>query len=290
MLASVTFLLLAALSLKAAADNVHSIPQSITDGIMTYKEHEAYVDFLEVLLANDQAAEAYSQSFTGHSFFDMFKVAAKCTAHIWQYPPHLENGKGAKHGCRLDMLKNPCVIYSFGSGNNFYFEAELKRFSECQIHIFDCYTNEVGAPSGVDYHKWCVDDHDIPEKNRYTITSIMQKLGHSKIDFLKLSIEGSETFVIPQLAHLLAESRPLQIAVKLNAWPDMLNDRRSANKVRETVELALALDRMGYRLLSRDDQIAEPCCSELVFGLPDNLPGGQATFPYGYINTPRHAH
>lgn len=270
--------LLALVPFGTALDRQFSDTQSITDGILTDKEYDAYIEFLELLRTDDRAAELYVQSHKGHSFFNMFKVSVRCPTPLVLYPS--DGRDGSYYMCNMDKLQKPCVIYSVGSENNFIFEEAIEKFG-CEVHTFDCYASGQGAPPSVNYHKWCVDGH-IWREDHYTIPALIEKLGHKKIDILKIDVEGAEYPAIPRLAGLTYEQLPVQVAVEIHPWPQMPGNQRSVTKLRETLELMLQLHRMGYRLASRDDYPPAPCCSQFLFVLPDRLPGGPAPFPYGF--------
>lgn len=281
LLKSVGFIwLTSAIAVQAAFNKITLDTQSITDGIMTDKEYAAYIEFLETLRNNRWAAQAYCDTYTGHSFFNMFKISARCSSPLVLYPP--DGRDGSYYACNMDKLRKPCVIYSIGSENNFIFEEAIEKFG-CEIHTFDCHASGHGAPASVQYHKWCIDGHNW-RGDHFTIGTLMSKLDHKKIDFLKIDIEGTEYPSLPRLADLPPESLPEQIAVEIHPWPELPGHKRTVWKLHATLDLILSLHRLGYRLLSRDDYTPAPCCSQFLFGLPHRLPGGPAPFPHGFAS------
>lgn len=246
--------------------------QAITQGEMSAREYAAYIDHLDVLSTDDRQAQAYVETHKGHSFFDLFRLSARCPAPMLQHPSHGRDG--SKYACNLAALPKPCVIYSIGSEGNFMFEEAVSQFG-CEIHTFDCYHNPVRPPAYLTYHPWCIDGHD--HDNHYTIPTIMNMLGHHHVDFLKMDIEGAEYPSLPKLEDLPPERRPAQIAVEIHPW----GHQRSVETLRRTISLMRSLARMNYRLLSREDNMPAPCCSEFVYGIPERLPGGVSPYPYG---------
>lgn len=125
------------------------------------------------------------------------------------------HGDGGKYICDIASLKTPrkerCVIYSFGSAGQDDFERALAELTTCQIHIFDptpgikhdmelrvkayganFYSIGLGGASHEINLKgvWeAVHQYDL---NIMSLPEIMDELNHTKIDILKVDIEGSE--------------------------------------------------------------------------------------------------
>ena len=75
----------------------------------------------------------------------------------------------------------------------------------------------------------------------YTIATIAEKLGHSRIDLLKLDIEGAEYEVLDGL--LVSPIRPTQILVEFH-------HRFFDNGLERTAEVIGRLQDAGYRIMS----------------------------------------
>jgi hypothetical protein len=251
--------------------------QIVTEGEMTEAEYEAYMNFVYRVRNEDALGQKYCDTHNEHSFFNIFKISARCPEPILQHPSHGRDG--SKMACNLKALKAPCVIYSFGSEGNFMFENDVAQFG-CEIHTFDCfYKPTPGAvPRHVNFYPYCVDGHD--HGNYYTIPSLMKMLNHTRVDYLKIDVEGAEHESLPKLKDIPYDQRPAQIAVEIHAWNDKPNSSRSLPKLKRALDLLISLHEMGYRLISREDNLPATCCSEFVFALPDRLPGGGASFPY----------
>lgn len=261
------------LSAWAAINRHFPDSQAITQGEMSAREYAAYIEHLDALSTDDRQAQAYVDTHKGHSFFDMFRLSARCPAPMVQHPSHGRDG--SKYACNLAALSRPCVIYSIGSEGNFMFEEAVSQFG-CEIHTFDCYHRPANPPAYLVYHPWCIDGHDHERDNHFTLPTIMNMLGHHRIDFLKMDIEGAEYQSLPKLEDLHPDRRPAQIAVEIHPW----GHHRNVETLRRTITLMKSLARMNYRLLSREDNMPAPCCSEFVYGIPERLPGGVSPYPY----------
>lgn len=235
-------------------------PFGLIVGDMSDAEYSQYIAWLKELRAE---GIWYSSAFNFNSFFDMFKTSATCQS-FRRYPEGLVDG--GKWVCNMERLKSPCVIYSIGSQGNYEFEASVLSFG-CEIHTFDCF-GDYGetAPPGVTFHKWCVSGRDIPEKNYYTVPTMMKMLGHERVDYLKMDVEGAEYYAIPQLLTLPRKQLPPQLGLEIHPFSEFWHlEVRSAATLRETVNLMLTFHELGYRLVSREDNCLAYCCSEFLY-------------------------
>jgi len=126
-------------------------------------------------------------------------------------------------------LDSNSVIYSFGVGDSVDFELELIEMVKAVIHAFDPtpYTLEwietIETPGQLKFHPWAVagedgelklfprlkkrgkrskvmwtTDEEQADRERavtvpaYSIPSLMKKLGHDRIDLVKMDVEGAE--------------------------------------------------------------------------------------------------
>lgn len=239
----------------------------LTTGQMTEDEYARWLEELHDLHAD---GSTYAGLYHGHNFFTMFKPSATCP--MQRYPPG--NVDGGKYVCSPEKFPKGCVIYSIGSEGNYLFEAALSKFG-CEIHTFDCFGDYGGnAPQGTTFHKWCVGGRDYTDgagRVFLTIPTMMSRLGHHRVDYLKMDVEGGEYFAVPQLLALPKERRPIQLGLEIHPISSFWEQRTHAT-MRATTELMLTIDDLGYRLVSREDNYQAKCCSEFVYILPDALP------------------
>lgn len=212
----------------------------------------------------------YIWNHSHYEFFDMFVPTYRCPDKIDRYPGGLvDGGKYVCSGGNL-MPRNKCLVYSFGSEGDYKFEAEILRNFGCEIHTFDCFGDYgASAPSGVTFHKWCVGGHD---NGRYfRMSTIMNMLGHERVDYVKMDVEGSEFFALPDLLALPRERLPLQFGLEIHAPSALHNQVRNHATLLATIDLMTIFDSLGYRLYSREDNCLNYCCSEFVYILADKV-------------------
>lgn len=90
-------------------------------------------------------------------------------------------------------LKKKCLVFSFGSSNDFSFEASvLKDLPGCEVHTFDHTIVPRNVPKGVHFHSWGLGAKDYGSIR--TLSTIMKHLNFGKkhsLEVLKLDIEGA---------------------------------------------------------------------------------------------------
>ena len=165
------------------------------------------------------------------------------------------------------------IIYSFGVGEDISFDLELVRqFGVC-VHAFDPTPRSIqwvraqSMPAEFVFYEYGIADFDgncqftppenpahvshslIRKKNTlptiqaavHRLTTIMEKLGHTRIDILKMDIEGAEYGVIADL--LSCKIRVDQLLVEFHhRWPEV--------GVRKTKQAIRALNQAGYRIFN----------------------------------------
>merc|ERR1711971_293962 len=183
----------------------------------------------------------------------------------------------------MDALSNEapdsnsrCVIYSIGGNNQWKFELDLLQTTNCYIHTFDC----TGAKARFDkqpsnersyFHHVCLGteyekgagDEECKDKNTkcgetWTLHQMQQKLGHNRIDLLKVDIEGWEWPLFESWPRLLNNTNqtilPKQIMVEIHyktqfsaLWPPNVHTHRKDFKsVDDLFALQRHLIQMGY--------------------------------------------
>ena len=170
-----------------------------------------------------QAAKRILRTATGKDLF--VKTQVDCSTVI------LGNAH-AKWGICTRELRPESVVYSFGIGQDISFDIELIEQFGLTVHAFDPtprskqWLSRQSLPEKFIYHEYGIAPYDgtalfNPPQNEFhvsysmlsngnpadsavaaevfSLTTIMKKLGHAKIDVLKMDIEGAEYQVIPSI-------------------------------------------------------------------------------------------
>ena len=183
------------------------------------------------------------------------------------------DGDGGKIVCAQELRHDLCVIYSLGSRLDFSFEIAAYNQTGCSIFTFDCTVGDVEhttVPDGVAFFPWCVGGkeekkvissdlgHTGELGQYYPLKTIMLKLGHKKVDLLKMDIERHEISVINSLDPLYA---PDQIVFETH----LHNAYGIWNRPMLYSEWRIMwnnLKQLGYTIFSYEPNTMCPCCCE----------------------------
>ena len=184
--------------------------------------------------------------------------------------------------CGLQFLQEGCIVYSIGGNNNWDFELDLLAKTPCQVHTFDCTgpKSRFKKPDKIrlHFHHICVAAEFIPAPkscdngpeticgSMMTIQQIQSLLNHTRIDLLKMDIEGFEWPILeswPELEEDEISELPYQILIEIHYKSQFIRiDTPFAP--RELVKLQEHLLKMGYATVVRDDNPYCPHCTELT--------------------------
>eukprot|EP01119_Soliformovum_irregulare_P016642 TRINITY_DN4856_c0_g1_i2.p1 TRINITY_DN4856_c0_g1~~TRINITY_DN4856_c0_g1_i2.p1 ORF type:complete len:314 (-),score=69.45 TRINITY_DN4856_c0_g1_i2:766-1599(-) len=162
-------------------------------------------------------------------------------------------GDGGKWICGLRLLKDPCIIYSFGSEGETSFESEASYLSGCEIHIFDptLRTPPKNLPPRTYFHKLGLSDKPGVETiadmkvEVDTLKGLMDTLGHDFIDVVKMDIEKAEWRVFKQLAD--SSFFPFdQLSIEIH-------DHHKEGFLDDIVYFFNRLDKAGFRIWYREN-------------------------------------
>jgi FkbM family methyltransferase len=187
---------------------------------------------------------------------------------------------GGKFIC-ADVLAAPdCVVYSLGSNNDFAFEEDVLKRTECTVVTFDCTSAARTVDRRHRFVKKCLGSTDRMAANPaawITLEAAMASMGHDKLALLKIDVEGAEYDVLSAWAQD-APGLPRQLAMEVHYdgiyWntPAYRNSKDTSNlvwpmhKMRMT-DLALFMSHLagaGYGIVSREDNPSVAHCSELT--------------------------
>ena len=178
-------------------------------------------------------------------------------------------------------LNKDSVVYSCGVGDEVDFDLAIINGYGAQVHAFDPTPSSLemveqrDLPRQFRFHPWAVSGEDgtltlyrrvrrdgsassvmytmspddaVDEEGidtpAYTLRSIMDHLGHSQIDLLKLDIEGAEYAVLENL--LQTDLRPAQLLVEFH-------HRFEGIGLERTARLIGRLHAAGYRIFAISD-------------------------------------
>ena len=170
----------------------------------------------------------------------------------------------------VEALRQNSIVYSCGVGENISFDIDIIRRFGLTVHAFDPTPRSIEwairqrLPDSFILHPYGITDYDglavfyppnNPDHVSYSIlchpsakagavklpvkrlTTIMKDLGHTRLDVLKLDIEGSEYNVITDMAKTLI--RPSQLLVEFH-------HHLPCGAIRETRKAIKMILRMGY--------------------------------------------
>ena len=196
---------------------------------------------------------------------------------------------GNKVLCGLEQLKEKqdCIIYSLGSNNEFDFEENVSAATKCQIFTFDC----TSSPPKTDikrvyFEETCMGYQPksadatrnlqlrlfpyprpptgwksaaavalIRSVKLESYHTIMKRLNQTRVDILKLDIEGAEYGVFVDLLEwgTTKGSLPYQLSFETHWW------HRDIGHAMLTLQMFEELWRAGYRFISNVPQSDSSC-------------------------------
>ncbi|OLQ11090.1 Ankyrin repeat domain-containing protein 50 [Symbiodinium microadriaticum] len=132
-----------------------------------------------------------------------------------EMPDGTEQGYGYRL-CGLEVLQQrpSCIVYSFGSNDEFDFEDAILARTKCTVRIFDPAPSKsshplaptvlpvaLGRTDGMEMLRWWAQSLPTPTPTR-TLQSLMREFGDEQIDILKVDIEGGEHALVGQAGSL----------------------------------------------------------------------------------------
>ncbi|KAL4425792.1 hypothetical protein ABPG75_009808 [Micractinium tetrahymenae] len=225
--------------------------------------------------------------------YDLFNPFVKCSRGNGSLARLGGADDGGKFICPSEALEQPgCVVYSLGSAGNFDFEEEVLKSTPCEVHSFDCTYDGADLPGYKGrhrYHKICVGQAGsgaavAGDAVFMTYPAILAMLNHTRVDLLKIDVEGFEMDVFSGWKP--ACQLPMQIAMEVHysrLYASDMNPRNFANLFWSLHELSLGelavffghFADLGYAVVSREDNIewGLHCCAEFTLLKVEQLAG-----------------
>jgi hypothetical protein len=164
---------------------------------------------------------------TGRAFFQRnWEPSYTCTALARMGCP----GDGGKWVCDPQhyLRNDECIIYSFGSNDEFSFEEAIHDFNtKCEIFTFDpTVSNPTNKPGFVKYRPWGLGSQDSVDESIFTLPTIMRRLGHRNITVLKVDCEGCEldSFNTPSFPARKGAIHQILVEVHFDGRPDRIHN------------------------------------------------------------------
>eukprot|EP00760_Papus_ankaliazontas_P034362 PhM_4_TR7149/c0_g1_i1/m.78318 len=225
----------------------------------TQRNHDRRVD---ALLDISRSPRSYKEKYR----FELFQPEFNC--------PVLERigalGDGGKWMCGVPyLLQHPtCVVYSFGSNGNRVFETALLNMTQhCVIHTFDPNHNYKALytdPRNTFEPLW-LSARPTRKAEQYeggrrakveTLEQIMQRLGHDRLDVLKIDVEGAEYEVLKVFRNR-PRDKPLAMQIQLETHFPEAGKGRCWDLVK-LARFQAYLTEAGYLLFYKEPNPAYP--------------------------------
>ena len=176
------------------------------------------------------------------------------------------------------LLDRDSIVYSLGVGDSIDLDMDLIHHYSLTVHAFDPtpysleWVSGLELPDNFKFHPWAAagedgslrlfrrvnkrgkksvvmwtaegdagDDTDFIDAPAYTMATIMRKLGHERIDLLKVDVEGAEYAILEGLADV--ESPPAQLLVEYHHRFPGIGKQHTAASIE-------ALRKLGYRIFA----------------------------------------
>lgn len=180
-----------------------------------------------------------------------------------------------------------CIIYSIGGNNEWQFELDLLKRTKCHVHTFDCTGKKsrfkVPTDDRLTFHHICLGANDMkgigndhPDCNYKTLcgdtwsfTRIQKELQHTKIDLLKLDIEGWEWTIFDIEYTKRDMNLPMQLLMEVHydykghGTRGVIHNNTMSSAM-DVVRFQKNLLRMGYVVVHQDDNPSCRHCTELT--------------------------
>ena len=183
------------------------------------------------------------------------------------------------------LLGEDSIVYSLGVGDLIDFDLDLIAEHGVTVHAFDPtpfadeWVTGQALPEKFVFHPWAAagedgtlrlyrrvstrgkrsqvmwtadgnagDADDFIDAPAYTVGTIMQKLGHARVDLLKIDVEGAEYDILAGLRDAL----PQQVLVEYHHRFPGIGTRRTAESI-------AAMRNLGYRIFGISETGREIC-------------------------------
>lgn len=194
--------------------------------------------------------------------YDPFVMSVSCPA-MEKVGNDVDGGKWTCGARNLNQAN--CLVYSFGSRDDFSFEGGVLALSPtCEIHTFDPTLDKApqNKPRVVHFHSvgvGAVDgaaSHNGRNFSAKSYASILRMLGHDGrvADILKIDVEGYEFGVMQSIVKEVPRTLwPRQVLMEIHVWRGTVE-----RPLAKLFELFKLMECAGYRAFSREPNMNDP--------------------------------
>jgi len=193
------------------------------------------------------------------------------------FEPSYQHGSGHPDGgkwfCPEHLLSDnqgPLTIFSVGSSGDFSFEESVHRYLSNAPHklfTFDCSGNWTNPMT--EFHPWCISNITsvIDGRQYFNFSDMLAKLNLTKVDLLKIDVEGYEFNFFDTLKSSVRKHLPKQILVETHFatnFPNQQFKEKEGNFLPIVIDFYTSLMDLGYQIAIREKNIYSACCAEYV--------------------------
>lgn len=135
-----------------------------------------------------------------------------------------------KYFCAPEQQRKNCNVYSLGSNNQWEFEEQMYKDTECHMSTFDCTVNAtipLGIRDRTSFYKKCVGNpkQKILGEPLIRMTDLKALTNVDRIDYLKVDIEGFEWVVLRDMINAVKENPVAEKGLPLQLYLEFHLDR-----------------------------------------------------------------
>ena len=243
-----------------------------------YVQNKRLEDQEKLLEAYEKDPKAFLEQYTGldRSFLFDAVIDAKNMVRIGTY------ADGGKWVSDPHSLKAGALVYSFGAGTEISFDTEIAGLFGCEVHCFDptpsvelafakCRPAQQVGKGNFTFHAIglgpvsndpkSADELVLEDKKCQVkrLGEIAAELGHTRIDILKIDIEGGEMAALTEIlaSGLLRKLEVKQLLVEFHLWSD--------EGWGSFVHIISELRRQGYLIFRKEFNPLDTKCAEYCF-------------------------
>lgn len=235
-------------------------------------------DQANLLEAYEKDPATFLKQFTRHERTFLFDavIDAKKMVRVGTF------ADGGKWMSDPQSLEAGAVVYSFGAGTDISFDAEMAGLFGCEVHCFDptpsverafanCHPGQPVGKGRFWYHPVGLGPVSLdPEKADDLVLEAREcqvkhlgelaaELGHTRVDILKIDIEGGEMAALTEIlsSGTLARLAVKQLFVEFHLWDD--------EHWSSFVHIISLLRQQGYLIFRKEFNPADMRCAEFSF-------------------------